>query len=199
MIVMTIDQRKSRTNPDKVESLLRWLYQDYPVKRGFERTAGDEVQGVLYDGVSAAQLALAVAATGDWSVGIGVGAVESPLPKQTRAGRGVAFENAREAVERAKKSAGALAISGPGSEAGRIEAELQLISILNFRRSESSVEAGKLVAQGLTQHEIAAKLGITQQAVSQRLASGMWHETDRLTKYAAQALEAYSLWVERGN
>ncbi|PQZ93775.1 hypothetical protein CQ018_08970 [Arthrobacter sp. MYb227] len=196
MIVMTIDQRKSRTNPDKVESLLQWLSRSYRVMRGFERTAGDEVQGVLGDGVTAARIALAVAATGDWSVGIGIGAVESPLPEQTRAGRGLAFENARDAVDRAKKSGGAIAVSGPGNEAGRIEAELQLISILESRRSESSAEAGRLVVEGMTQYEIAVKLGISQQAVSQRLASGLWHETEKLATYAAQALEEYSRIVE---
>src|SRR5699024_1676779 len=128
--------------------------------------------------------------------GVGIGAVELPLPQQTRAGRGPAFEYARDAVERAKKSAALLAISGPGDEPGRVEAELQLVSLLQSRRSESSAEAGKLVAAGLTQQEIAMKLGISQQAVSQRLASGLWHEANNLSTYAAQALDDYSRHVE---
>ena len=198
MIVMTIDQRKSRTNPDKVESLLQCLGNNYQILRLFERTAGDEVQGVVDDGRIAIRLALAIAATGEWSVGIGVGAVESPLPAQTRAGRGTAFENARDAVDRAKKSTGAIAVSGPGEESGRIEAELQLISILESRRSKSSQEAGGLIAEGLTQHEIAVKLGITQQAVSQRLNLGLWHETRRLAEYAELALDGYSRTIDGG-
>lgn len=192
MIVMTVDQRKSRSNPDKVEAMLQWLAKNYQVLRGFERTAGDEIQGVLADGIVATEMALAIAATGNWSVGIGVGPVEFPLPQQTRAGRGVAFENARDAVDRAKKSSGSLAVSGPGSDSGRIEAELQLIALLEARRSESSAAAGKLIAKGLTQHEIATQLGISQQAVSQRLASGLWHETQRLTEFAALALDDYA-------
>lgn len=196
MIVITVDQRKSRSNPDKVESLLRWLAEDFRALRGFERTAGDEIQGVLDDGLVATEIALAIAATGGWSVGIGVGAVELPLPVQTRAGRGPAFEYARDAVERAKKSAGSIAVSGPDDEAERIEAELQVISILESRRSELSVEAGMLVDKGLTQYEIATKLGISQQAVSQRLASGLWHETQKLADRAARALDKYSRNVE---
>jgi hypothetical protein len=34
-----------------------------------------------------------------WSVGIGVGPVEEPLPASTRSGRGIAFTRARRAVE----------------------------------------------------------------------------------------------------
>lgn len=198
MIVMTVDQRQSRSNPDNVEAILQWLTKNYQVLRGFERTAGDEIQGILNDGLIATEIALMIAATGGWSVGIGVGTVELPLPQQTRAGRGPAFEHARDAVDRAKKSSALLAVSGPGDEPGRIEAELQLVSLLRSRRSESSVEAGKLVAAGLTQQEIAMKLGISQQAVSQRLASGLWHETNSLSSYAARALDDYSRHVEGG-
>ena len=198
MIVMTVDQRKSRSNPDKVESLLQWLSSNFQVLRGFERTAGDEIQGVLTDGLIATEIALAIASTGGWSVGIGIGAVELPLPLQTRAGRGSAFEYARDAVDRAKKSSALVAVSGPGDESGRIEAELQLVSLLQSRRSKSSVEAGNLVAAGLTQQEIAMKLGISQQAVSQRLASGLWYEANNLSTYAARALDGYSRHVEGG-
>ena len=197
MIVITIDQRRSRTGPDKVNALLSRLAKDFSVLRGFERTAGDEIQGVLENGIVAVDLALTVASTGEWSVGIGVGKVELPLPAQTRAGRGEAFEYAREAVERAKKSSGSLAVAGAGAHAGRIEAELQLIAMTNARRSEPSRAAGTLVAQGLTQQEVAARLGISQQAVSQRLASGLWFETARLTEYAGAALHDYTLASER--
>lgn len=198
MIVITIDQRRSRSGPDKVESLLRRLADDYSAVRKFERTAGDELQGVLDDGVMAVALALDVAHTGEWSVGIGVGAVQSPMPRETRAGRGPAFEHARDAVERAKNSSGALALSGPGSEAERIEAELQLIALVNGRRTKTSAEAGTLVSKGLTQQQVAARLEISQQAVSARLASGLWYEAVRLTDVAGRALDEYSMTMESG-
>ncbi|MFL4477147.1 hypothetical protein ACIPUB_02590 [Paeniglutamicibacter sp. ORCA_105] len=198
MIVITIDQRRSRSGPDKVESLLRRLDGEYNAVRGFERTAGDELQGVLDDGVMAVALALDVAHTGEWSVGIGVGSVQTPMPRETRAGRGPAFEYARDAVERAKNSSGALALSGPGPEAERIEAELQLLTLVNARRTKTSAEAGTLVSQGLTQQQVAARLEISQQAVSARLASGLWYETARLTNLAGRALTDYSMTMEGG-
>lgn len=198
MIVITIDQRKSRSGPDKVESLLRRLADDYSVLRKFERTAGDELQGALDDGYVAVALALNVAHTGEWSVGIGVGTVETPMPRQTRAGRGPAFEYARDAVERAKNSSSALALSGPGLEAERIEAELQLIALVNARRTKTSAEAGTLVSKGLTQQQVASRLEISQQAVSARLASGLWYETVRLAELASKALGDYAMTMEGG-
>lgn len=198
MIVITIDQRRSRSGPDKVETLLRHLVEHYSTERDFERTAGDEIQGVLSDGAVAVALALDVAGTGEWSVGIGVGAVQTPMPAQTRAGRGPAFEHARVAVERAKSSSGSLALAGPGMEAERLEAELQLIALVNARRTESSAEAGMLVSQGLTQQQVATRLDISQQAVSARLSSGLWYEAGRLTELAGAALHHYSIYMEEG-
>lgn len=198
MIVITIDQRRSRTGPDKVEALLRHLAGNYESMRAFERTAGDELQGVLGDGQAAVALALDVAGTREWSVGIGVGAVQEPMPAQTRAGRGPAFEHTRVAVERAKNSSGSLALAGPGIEAERLEAELQLIALVNARRTESSAAAGILVSQGLTQQQVAARLEISQQAVSARLASGLWYEASRLTELAGRALDEYSMTAEDG-
>lgn len=198
MIVITIDQRRSRSGPDKVEYLLRRLAGDYNAVRGFERTAGDELQGVIDNGAVAVALALDVAHTGEWSVGIGVGSVQTPLPRETRAGRGQAFEYARDAVERAKHSSGALALSGPGPEAERIEAELQILALLNERRTKTSAEAGRLVSQGLTQQQVAARLEISQQAVSARLSSGLWYETARLANLAGRALGDYSTTMEGG-
>src|SRR5690606_39564507 len=52
-----------------------------------------------------------------WSIGVGVGPVETPLPEQTRAGRGPAFEHARIAVERAKNAPGQVAAEGDDTEA----------------------------------------------------------------------------------
>jgi hypothetical protein len=87
-------------------------------------------------------------------------------------------------------------LSGPGDGAERLEAELQLVAMVNARRTESSAEAGILVSQGLTQQQVAAKLGISQQAVSARLASGLWYEAARLATAAGLALHEYALITE---
>lgn len=196
MIVVTIDQRASRKRPDHVDALVERLNAQYHALRPFERTAGDELQGVLEDGRDAASLALDVARTTQWSVGIGVGGVKEPLPMQTRAGAGEAFEMARDAVERAKNSPASVAVSGAGDEAARIEAELQLVAEVDRRRSEASEEAGAMVSSGLSQKEAAARLGITQQAVSSRLSSGLWHQARNLATHAGQALHTYARRVD---
>ncbi|GAB3665895.1 hypothetical protein GCM10027591_15040 [Zhihengliuella somnathii] len=200
MLVLTIDQRDSRRNPDLVAGLLERLNRDHTPLRAFERTAGDEVQAVLEDATEALAIALRVVATGDWSVGLGIGRVEEPLPAQTRAGRGEAFELARDAVERAKSSSGRIAVSGKNPGVERLEAELQMIASVDLRRTATSQEAGELVASGLTQRDVAERLGISQQAVSSRLASGLWYETQRLLDHArAAADELNALVAARGS
>ncbi|WP_372699250.1 hypothetical protein [Arthrobacter sp. JSM 101049] len=192
MIVLTIDQRDSRHSPDRVDGLVARLNADYPTVRAFERTAGDELQGVLDDGRAAVELLLDVALDEEWSVGLGVGSVKEPLPEQTRAGAGEAFEAARDAVERAKHAPASVAVTGAGPEAQRLEAELQLVAEVNRRRTASSQEAGTLVDRGLSQRQAAVSLGITQQAVSSRLASGLWSQCRKLADQAGQALDRYA-------
>ncbi|MEE1621183.1 hypothetical protein ACQ3I4_02725 [Zafaria sp. Z1313] len=190
MYVVTIDQRASRRKPDLVDGLVERLNREYSPVRPFERTAGDELQGVFDDGRGVAALVLDVAATGEWSIGVGVGSVRLPLPRQTRAGAGEAFELARDAVERAKSSPGSLALNARDPRIERVEAELQLIAGVDARRSPASQEAGLLVAGGRSQKEAAGLLGVSQQAVSSRLASGLWQQCRRLERHAAEALHA---------
>ena len=189
MYVLTVDQRRSRRRVDLVEGALGALNDDpsRPLVRGFERTAGDEMQAVVANPAVAADLALDLAVSNRWSVGIGVGGVVTPLPESTRAGSGEAFERAREAVTAAKTSPGNVAVSGAREEAGHAEAVLQLLVSVARKRSRQATEAGMLSDEGLTQQQIADRLGITQQAVSSRLHSGLWPEWRR-ARLAAQAL-----------
>lgn len=188
MIVLTIDQRRSRSSDDKVEALVKQANATVSVVRPFQRTAGDEIQAVMDDASEAIRLAVMMAASGDWSVGIGFGQVETPLPAETRAGRGPAFEFARVAVERAKNTNAHLAVHGPTNEATRLEAELQLTAAVVSKRRATAWEAGTLADEGMTQQQIAARLGITQQAVSSRLSAALWFEANRMIDEAAKSL-----------
>ncbi|WP_404291374.1 sigma factor-like helix-turn-helix DNA-binding protein [Glutamicibacter arilaitensis] len=188
MIVLTIDQRRSRKDEDKVEALIKQANSTVSHIRPFQRTAGDEVQAVFDDAMEAIHLAVMMAASGDWSVGLGFGAVELPLPKETRAGRGPAFVFARDAVERAKNTNAHVAVEGPTEEATRLEAELQLTACIISKRRATAWEAGTLADQGLTQQQIAARLGITQQAVSSRLSAALWFEANRMMAEATKSL-----------
>jgi hypothetical protein len=175
VLVMTVDQRHSRRTLDRVDELLDWLAGAAPVVRPFERTAGDEVQGVLADPDAVVHLALALVRRGDWSVGIGVGPVHEPLPPSTRAGSGPAFELARAAVNRAKSSPQRLAVAAPDPMAAAdAQAALDLLAAVVARRSDAGWEAADLVAQGFSQTAVAERLGVTKQAVSQRLRAAVW-------------------------
>lgn len=177
MFVVTVDQKGSRRSTDRVDDLLRRLAdRQHRAHRRFERTAGDEVQGVLTDPVDVVALTLELVRDGGWSVGLGVGPVREPLPASTRAGHGPAFSAARDAVTRAKSRPTGLAVRAePAEPAELAQAALDLVAALVQRRTERGWEAVDLAAQGLAQTAIAEQLGISKQAVSQRLQAAEWH------------------------
>jgi hypothetical protein len=177
MFVLTVDQQRSRRTPDQVDALLRRLAdRGDRFVRAFERTAGDEVQGIVADPGVVVDLTLELVREGSWSIGIGIGPVDEPLPASTRAGSGPAFVLARESVTRAKSRPTGLAVSGQAAQPARhVQAVLDLLAATVQRRSARGWEAVDLAARGLTQVEIAERLGISKQAVSQRLLAADWH------------------------
>lgn len=180
MIVVTADQRGSRDAPDRVGELLADLGAlDWLAPRlAFERTSGDEVQGVLTDHAAVVRLALHLVRTGGWSVGIGLGPVREPLPSSTRAGAGLAFTRARDAVDRAKRTRHHLAVTGDGDAGSEAEAVLHLVAAVAARRTDEGWRAIDLVESGMTQLAAAEVLGVTKQAVSARLRAALW-DTER--------------------
>ena len=104
MYVMTIDQRGSTGDIDRVPGLLKGLSALSTAGR-FERSVGDEVQGVVERADEVVEIALHALRSGRWYVGIGVGEVDLPLPASPREGSGPAFVAARSAVDRAKGAA----------------------------------------------------------------------------------------------
>ncbi len=174
MFVMTVDQRKSRRDIDRVGAVLDVLSGASTV-RPFERTAGDEIQGVLDDPAEVTRLIAELVRTGHWSVGVGTGPVDTPLPRTTRAGRGPAFEYAREAVDGAKRSRVPVAVRGPGEDRCRhAQTAARLLGDLVLGRSEPGADAVDAMRAAPNQSEAAATLGITPQAMSQRLRSARW-------------------------
>ncbi len=174
MFVLTVDQRRSRRDVDRVEALLPEVNRA-PLLRPFERTAGDEIQAVTDSARLVVTLVLDLLRRRHWSVGVGIGEVEQPLPPSTRAGRGPAFECARTAVESAKGGQVPVAVRGP--DAARTESaqtSLVLTGLIVTRRSPQGHAAVGLMDRGLSQAEAAEVLGISKQAVSQRLAAAAW-------------------------
>ncbi len=170
VVVLTVDQHGSQTQPDQVPAALEVLGA-VPARLGFQRTAGDEFQGVL-DEPAALPAALEPLLRADaWNIGIGVGEVETPLPDQARAGRGTAYVAAREAVTAAKSSPWRVRASGPTDAVRALESAVWLWAALLARRTDRGWEVADLVDQGLTYDQAASRLGISQSAVSQRAAA----------------------------
>jgi hypothetical protein len=172
VVVLTVDQDASREGADEVPAALDSL-ADVATRLAFERTVGDEFQGVLDDpGALAAALERLLRA-GSWNIGIGVGAVETPLPDHARAGRGPAYLAAREAVTAAKSSPWHVRASADGDrdDVRALESAIWLWAALLGRRTSRGWEVADLVDQGLTYDETARRLLISQSAVSQRAAA----------------------------
>ncbi|MCA5894683.1 SatD family protein [Isoptericola sp. NEAU-Y5] len=208
MIVITADQRGSTGNADRVpevlDALARRTAGHAGVVLGFERTVGDEVQGVLDADEGAAlavDLVLDLVRDGGWSVGVGLGAVDEPLPEVSRAASGAAFVRARRAVERAKGRGSAVPVAVAGSPrepyatvASDAEALLRLLGAVVARRTEPGWEAVDTLAghagEPGPQRATAASLGVSEQAVSQRLRAALWAEDAAVRPLAARLLRA---------
>ncbi|CAN7292301.1 MarR family transcriptional regulator [Arthrobacter sp. LjRoot14] len=200
MYVLTIDQRGSTGDRDRVPGLLTEL-QAITTAGRFERSVGDEVQGVVEKTAEVVDIALHCLRSGQWYVGIGVGAVDLPLPASPREGSGPAFVAARLAVEKAKSAAAHVPLSvvsggfrrggvatpesGPGVRAcANAEAVLRLIGRLVQDRTEAQWKVVD-VLRGLqqdgsarhgSQKLAAAQLGITEQSVSRAVLRSGWQE-----------------------
>lgn len=191
--VLTIDQRASRTVGDLVPGLLAELNRQ-PRRTGllrrFERTAGDEVQGVLSVAAPTVDIVVELLRTDAWSIGLGVGEVVEPLPRSTRAGQGDAFVNAREAVTRAKSSQHHVNVVGTEAHAAeQVETVIWLLAAVLRRRTERGWEVADLLAEGLTRREVGLKLGISQSAVTQRAQAAGVVEEQRARLLAAELLD----------
>ena len=176
MYVLTVDQQSSRTEPDRIPELLNAV-DDVSTVLPFVRTVGDEAQAVLESAPQVVHACVAMARAGQWSIGIGLGEVEEPLPATSVEARGSAFIAARTAVETAKNSWSPLCIetSTTGEDhvknAQNAQTVLRLMVDLVARATDTQwqITAVMLKNPGTTQAQIAQELNISQQAVSKSL------------------------------
>ncbi|MDQ0769867.1 hypothetical protein QF031_002616 [Pseudarthrobacter defluvii] len=205
MFVMTIDQRGSTGSQDLVPDLLVRIARlelpgaEQPV---FERSVGDEVQGVVHGPSSVVEIALQALRSGRWYVGIGVGSVSLAPGASPREGTGTAFVAARKAVELAKAAGAQVPLSvvpgimgktgggvtaGEGSQAcAHAEAVLRLLGRLVQDRTEAQwrvVDAlrrhgpcGQGPGRHGSQKQVAHELGISEQSVSRTVLRSGWQE-----------------------
>ncbi|MGO1173115.1 MAG: hypothetical protein ACTHXO_07150 [Actinomycetaceae bacterium] len=198
MFVVTADQNRSTERGDRVEELLAELapWQERAgrvVALPFERTVGDEVQAVLTSAPAAVDVALRLDRL-DWAVGIGVGPVDLPLATTSSASSGPAFVHARRAVEtaRSKASVHPIVVAGEDeSAASAATAVLHLVGALRRNRSDAGWEVADRLVTGVTQRSVAEELGITYQAVHDRVrVAGVREELAALPHVAAMVAAA---------
>lgn len=190
--VLTIDQIGSRHHSDLVGPTIAALSERLPGVP-LTRTVGDEFQLLLTtDPLSVVTTILVLMRDGDWHVGVGIGPVEEPTPTDLREARGPAFVAAREAVDEAKERAGHLRVvaAAPAEVEGQdAEVVLDLLLTLRGRRSDAGWVAADLADDGLTQTEIGQQLGVSRQAVQQRLTTAQWSLDVAARPVAARLLE----------
>lgn len=204
MFVVTADQRRSRQTPDAVPEALAALAEVTAegVLLGFERTAGDEIQGLLATPRAVVDVVGLLLRMGRWRIGVGVGEVEEPLPESTRAGRGAAYVAARRALEAARATPVGLAVrqggigpgtagpdpDDPGTASWQAETALLLWGQLLARRSAEGWQVSDLLDRGLSNRAAAAELGISPSAASQRAARAAYTEGRRGARLAVELL-----------
>ena len=217
MFVMTIDQRGSTGAQDKVPELIARISR--LSNEGFERSVGDELQGVVADAAEVVDIALHALRTGSWYVGIGVGAVNLPPGASPREGTGAGFVAARRAVELAKAAptqvplsvvSGSMVSGSTGKESGAMrgkgeewnegvracanaEAVLRLLGRVVQGRTEAQWRVVDALGGGYGEHgrqkQVAAELGITEQSVSRTVLRSGWPEEWAARPAAAMLLD----------
>ena len=164
-----------------------------------ERTVGDEFQCLLRSAAGVIAVVRDLVRVGGWSIGVAVGAVEDPLPDSVRSARGQAFVLARTAVEEAKRARPSVAFRSPsGRQSQEISAYFRLLATLWQTRTEAgweAIDAMDASASELTMSEVAPRMGITRQALSQRLQAAEW----KVEREAIPLLERLLEEADRGS
>ena len=139
--------------------------------RPFERTAGDEFQGVLDDPAALAAVVERLLREDGWNIGIGIGEVEEPLPDEhpsrprpglpprPRGGDRRQVRALAAAGRRRRPRRPCVRRSRPRCGSGQ-----RVLS----RRTSRGWEVADLVDAGASYDQAAKRLGVTQSAISQR-------------------------------
>ncbi|ALV40324.1 hypothetical protein AU252_03370 [Pseudarthrobacter sulfonivorans] len=211
MYVLTIDQRGSTADVDRVPDLIAALRS--LTAAPFERSVGDELQGVVEHAEDVVEIALYALRSGHWYVGIGIGAVQLTPGGSPREGSGSGFVAARKAVELAKGSAGQVPLSVVSGSIGRgrempphakegamtsanAQAVLRLIGRVVQQRTPAQwrvVDRLRALQGGDGKHgsqkHVAQELGITEQSVSRAVLRSGWLEEWAARPAAAMLLD----------
>ncbi len=149
------------------------------IREGSVAVVGDD------DGDAAARVAVdavvVLVRQGGWRIGVGAAPASSD--------DGPVLLGARRALEAATRRPARLAVRGTDPVASAdAQAVLTALAVLLTRRSRAAWAAADLVATGVPRGAVAAELGVSRQAVAQRLAAGLWDLEQELRPTAVRLL-----------
>lgn len=148
-------------------------------------TGIEELTATPDDAVAVTTLVLALLAAGDWAVGIGVS------PDRAEGAAVAAAGGALGRGGRAGRVRARIRTDDPGGAelADDIGSAFTLLHHVISRRSPEGREATNLVRAGWTQVEAAAELGVSKQAINQRLQAAGWHAEEAGWSLAVHLLD----------
>ena len=142
-----------------------------PGVAGFEVLGVEDIRSQVADAEAALNLIMALLSDGNWAIGLGIAdgtGSDNSAPSDASA-------TATNAVgTRAGQVRVIVDMQNATTEAADIAATFALMSHVLHKRTYEGREATSLVRRGMNQNEAAATLGISKQAMSQRLQAAGW-------------------------
>lgn len=140
-----------------------------PGVAGFEVLGVEDIRSHVADAEAALNLIMALLSDGNWAIGLGIAdgsdnSAPSDASATATAAVGTRAGQVRVIVDRQNAT----------TEAADIAATFALMSHVLHKRTYEGREATSLVRRGMNQNEAAATLGISKQAMSQRLQAAGW-------------------------
>lgn len=201
MFVLSFSGRPGhgRRGGDPVPALLD-VVQGITLPLPVERTVGPEALAVADRAEPALELLLRALEAGPLAVGLGIGAIERPLPSSVREVDGPVVR-AAEAALRAARTTSQVSLAVRAADdrqqgnAADAEAVLRLIGWMVRRRSRGQWEAVRSLREdpAATQSQLARSLGVTQQTVSRAVTTSGWREESAAHPLAVRLLSMIDL------
>ena len=196
MYVVTLKQRDRRESGDHGDELLQHL-SHIPALTPFQRSGSTLLIGAPETAENTVDAVLVALRHPRWDVGVGVGSLYEPVPRDAQYLQGTALGYSQTAVERAEHTGDRvpLSIIGPDMQlSGEAEAVLRLLGQIVATRSVAEWAVLDLLTPGLRgqQKLVAAELGISAQAVSKAVVRSAWVEEWAARPAAARLLT----WID---
>lgn len=159
----------------------------------FELLGVEDIRAYITSPTTTCDVVMALLAAGDWAIGIGVVPSLDRPSDEDEAQIELAKKTATDALRPTARS-GAVKVRIVGARrddarAFNISASFALMSQVLSKRSFEGREATSLMRSGLNQNEAAEELGISKQAMSQRLQAAGWQAEQAGWQLAVNLIE----------